>query len=235
MHSSERRKKTLRFFLPFIIVLLGIFCFFLLYKGIQQFTIQHIELVGSGMKLEINERLFFGNTLFFPSEKVREQLLSSYPQFSDVVIEKKIPNTILIIPTLRTPFAELVTPTASFLLDEEGVVIRPSYDAAELSDLPVISGDIPFIRLGGIIKDDRVVAAIYFLRLTKKNMHVKSITVQDEQSLLAKTDESDIFFSHDDNIQAIVSSLQFLLSGFRIKGTIPKHIDLRFTKPVIQW
>ena len=229
IHNQRQRISRLRFIIGMIVLIffIGGIAVFL----VKKFKLEHIEVVGDGMKLEINERLLMGNTLFFPSESIRLQLLSTYPELLDVVVQKKVPNTVVIIPTLRVPIAELITKTAAFIVDQDGVVIGPSHGVT----LPQIAIDVPYIRLGGNIKDKKVIAALEFLKYSKDTVLVKTITNPDGKTLLAKTEQLDVLFSEDNDREEVVRSLQLLLSGFRIKGTMPKVIDLRFTKLIVQW
>ncbi|MCJ7826141.1 FtsQ-type POTRA domain-containing protein, partial [Patescibacteria group bacterium] len=96
-----------RFFIAAIIVL--IVTAVILYTIMYGFEVKRIEFLGEGMKAEINDQLITGNIIFFPSEKIRQELLRTYPILQDVVIRKKFPHTITIAPILRQPFALLVT------------------------------------------------------------------------------------------------------------------------------
>ncbi|KKU88687.1 MAG: hypothetical protein UY16_C0003G0029 [Candidatus Gottesmanbacteria bacterium GW2011_GWA2_47_9] len=62
---------------------------------------------------------------------------------------------------------------------------------------------------------------------------ISSITARDGPSLVATIGETDILFTQDVEVETVATTLQTLLTGFRIKGSLPKTIDLRFDKPIV--
>ena len=54
------------------------------------------------------------------------------------------------------------------------------------------------------------------------------------QSIRVEIQQLDIFFPQDGDIVEHIRTLQTLFTGFRIKGVLPAHIDLRFGKPVVR-
>lgn len=212
-----------------ISILIGTALFFIVVYG---FRVREIIFDAKDMAIEWNQRMISGNILFFPGDKIKKQLLSDYPQLSDVAIIKSFPSTIIIRPILRTPFAELVTSRGSFSLDATGIVIGPTH---EPSQHPEIHLDIPTIHLGGKVTDRRVIAALSILIKTKNDVPFFLVTEEETGKLRAKSEKLDVYFSDTTDAIAAASTLQQLIAGFRIKGTLPKSIDLRFTKPVIVW
>ena len=197
------------------------------------FTVTHIEFIGDGMVAEFNEKRITGNTIFFPSEKVKKELLREYPQLSDVIIQKKFPHTIVIKPILRKPFALLVTAKASYDIDTEGNVLGLGND---LVGLPEIRVDIPTVSVGMRLIHPTILSALTFLSRSAAFLSVSSITPEEDGlSLRAVSDKTDILFTQDQPIDTVIATLQTIVTGVRIKGTMPKIIDVRFSKPVIQW
>ena len=197
------------------------------------FEVERIEFLGEGMQAEFNERLVSGNMIFFPSEKIRQEVLREYPQLKDIVITKKFPHTIIITPVLRSPFATLVTLNASYGIDDEGRVL--SIGGSELM-LPELHINPVSVRIGKIVDDTNVLSALKFLKQSKSSFPVSSIrTSEDGASLIAVSLTTEIFFTQDQDTDTLISTLQTIIAGVRIKGTMPKIIDVRFLKPVIQW
>jgi hypothetical protein len=79
------------------------------------------------------------------------------------------------------------------------------------------------------------VTALAFLNGTRDFLPIQTITIEDDSSLRAKSNTMDILFPQDGSMPAILATLQTLLSGFRIKGTLPTLIDLRFNKPMVKF
>ena len=197
------------------------------------FDVERIEFLGEGMQVEFNQRLITGNIIFFPSEKVKHDLLKEYPQLQDVMIRKNFPHTITIIPVLRKPFAVLQTSKASYGIDKEGNVLGLGYYGPGLPELRI---DLPTVAVGTTLKDPKVKSALQFLDKSASFIPVTSIqTSNDGLFLRATSDKTEILFTQDQNIDTLIATLQTIITGVRIKGTMPKIIDSRFSKPVIQW
>jgi hypothetical protein len=104
-----------------------------------------------------------------------------------------------------------------------------------IPDLPHLVIPLTAVRIGETINDPRVAAAIAFVKGTRDFLPVQTITIEDESSLRAKSNTMDILFPQDGSSATILATLQTLLAGFRIKGTLPTFIDLRFNKPIVKF
>jgi len=223
--------RKIRFLVTIILcfILFGGICYVLIYE----FDVEQIEFLGEGMQVEFNQRLITGNIIFFPSEKVKQDLLKEYPQLQDVVIRKNFPHTITIIPILRKPFAVLQTSKASYGIDKEGNVLGLGYYDPGLPELRI---DLPAVAVGTVLSDSKVKSALRFLDSSASLLSVTSIQTSDDGlSFRAVSDKTDILFTQDQPIDTLIATLQTIITGVRMKGTMPKIIDVRFTKPVIQW
>jgi len=197
------------------------------------FDVEHIEFQGIGMKAEINEQRITGNLIFFPSDKVKADLLKEYPQLSDVIIKKQFPHTITIIPVLRMPAALLITSKAIYGIDKEGKILGLGYTD---STLPEIHREVSPVVVGQTVKDKPILYVLVFLEKSIPILPVSSVFIDDEGlSLRAVSDKTEILFTQEQSIDTLMASLQTIVTGVRMKGTMPKLIDVRFIKPVIQW
>ncbi|HCM82904.1 MAG: hypothetical protein UW22_C0006G0039 [Candidatus Gottesmanbacteria bacterium GW2011_GWB1_44_11c] len=223
--------RKLRFFIT--LVLLVIIFGGIVYTIRYGFEVQRIEFLGEGMDIQLNGRMISGNMIFFPSQKIRQDLLREYPQLKDVSIRKQFPHTITIIPILRTPFAILATSKASYGVDAEGNVVGVGIHDTSLPELDI---DVGTVRVGTAVTDQNVQSALQFLKQSTLLLPVSAIsTSEDGLSLRAKSGQTEILFTQSQPVDSLMATLQTLITGVRIKGTMPKIIDLRFTKPVIQW
>lgn len=197
------------------------------------FEVKRIEFLGEGMNAQFNEKLITGNMIFFPSDKVRADLLNEYPQLKDVIIRKQFPHTITIMPVLRKPYALLTTAKASYWIDEDQKVLGLGYNDPAFPELCI---DLPAVVVGSTLRDPKVKSALTFLEKTTPLIPVSAIVFTDDSlSFRATSDKTDILFTQDQSIDSLMATLQTIITGVRIKGTMPKIIDVRFTKPVIQW
>lgn len=214
-------------------ILLAFVIWGIVYIVRTKLRVREIQFIASDMHLEVNERLLSTNLLFFPSAKIRQDLLHAYPQFKDMRIVKKFPDTIQIMPVLRTPFLVIETPDLIYTVDEEGVVVDVGVVHPTIVTLRI---DLPPLQVGTVVKDQRVQSVIAFFSGTRSLLPIRSFTANpDGSGIRAKSGETDILFSQNSDMTRTIATLQTITAGVRIKGTMPVLIDVRFTKPVIQW
>lgn len=213
-----------------------LFCLFsgaVYWVAIREFTIKNIVVVGNNIRVQVDEARLPKTLLLFPADTIRTQLLADNPILADIQFQKKYPHTLMIVPTLRTAVARLSLTGREVLVDEAGIVLADADASSAL--LPRLVVPLPAVRIGEIIGDQRVIAGTSFIRGIRDILPIRSISVEDERSLRAKSDELDIVFPKDGSIPSILTTLQTLLAGFRIKGTLPTFIDLRFDKPIVKF
>ena len=220
---NQRRVYVKFFFILLVSILLPL-------GVIHSLQIKNIEVAGDNLKIIIDNTSFPKNLLFFPSERIAQQLKQSNPLVDTVSFKKKFPNTLIILVKQRKPFARLKTPSQQLLLGRSGVVIGD--DINNLA-LPELRFDIRIYHLGEIVSDTGIIAALKILSALPSDIPVDYLTPYDNSSIRARVANIDILFSQSNPIEAPVNTLQTLLAGFRIKGIMPARIDLRFDKPVI--
>lgn len=194
------------------------------------FKIRSIEVVGSGISIVLDRNKFPDNLLFFPVAKMREELLTDNQLLEDIQFTKRYPDTLIIKPILRKPIAVLELPDRSLLLARTGAVVGVSGTAG---DLPVIAIDSTGFSIGSIVNEPRILTALSFIDVVGRFLVIDRITSNDELSIRAKTKETDIIVTQNSDMATIAATLQTMMTGFRIKGTLPHTIDLRFRKPVV--
>lgn len=203
------------------------------WSGNRLFEIQNIEIEGNGMNVVVDERRIPKNLLLFPSEKIRIQILADNPLVEDIEFKKKLPHTLVIKGIARTPVARLVSGLSAVNLDKTGIIL-PSDDKS-VSGLPLLLFANSTVKIGDRVNSKQILAGLSFITDAQTFMKINSIESYDSQSLLAKTPKADIFIPQSADMHAVAATLQTLLSGFRIKGTLPTKIDLRFEKPIVTY
>lgn len=184
----------------------------------REFKIQTIEVVGKEVIVKLDERRIDTNLLFFPTAKVRSDLLSENPLLKDVQFHKKYPATLVIVAIPRSPIARVALTGRTVLVDSEGVVLGLA--SAKDEKLP-------------LIEESNLKQSLGFLTHMKDMLLVESITIIDSKTLLAKAGKLDIYIPQHIDLTSKATTLQTLIRGFRIKGILPKVIDLRFDKPIV--
>ena len=196
----------------------------------QFFRVRTIEFTGDGVRISIDPERIEKNLLFLSASRMEDDLLIAYPELKEVIVKKKIPQTLVISASLRSPIARLETDTHAFMLDREGVVL-PLTDSSAI--LPVIRIHIDTVRVGDSVHDEGISAALAFLTEFENEIPILSIEKKDTLSLRAKTDKTDIFIPQGGDMRILAATLQTMFLGFRIKGSLPALIDLRFDKPIV--
>lgn len=196
----------------------------------QQFFIEHVEIIGHGVNISIDEKKLPKNLLFFPSDTVTKSLLSENSMIESLQIRKKYPHTLVIVVTPRMPFVNIQQNNSFIAVDRTGFVLGASYS---MDKLPVILFSIPSVIFGKRIMDETFMHALAFLDNTKAIVSFDHVDVYDSASFRASMGQTDIIIPQLGEYEHIATTLQTLLAGFRIKGTLPKTIDLRFDKPIV--
>jgi hypothetical protein len=230
MYTPVVRSKVIKIFLfCFLCTLFSIGLFVAINKI---FAIQIIEVVGNSVSLQIDEKKIIKTLLFFPSDRFRAEILSDNTYLADVQFQKIYPHTLKIIPVTRAPSARLQVGGRIVLLDKLGYVLS---DGDQGFMLPLIVIDLPFFRVGEKLTSPRVQTALSIIEALRSDWDINSLTEVNESYFLVKTPKTDIFIAHNGELGEILTTLQTLLAGFRIKGTLPAVVDLRFDKPVIKF
>jgi cell division septal protein FtsQ len=196
------------------------------------FVIQTIEISGDGISVIVDEKKISKNLLFFPTDKIREDILKENQLLEDVIFRKKFPHTLVIAPVLRHPFAILRTSDRVALIDSKGYVL-------EYGDLGKVLPTLSFANVrmtkGEKIANEKVLFAIQALSQLQSLDPGKSVTEPDGPSIEIVTEKYHLFLSKDVDLAQAIATLQTLIAGFRIKGTLPSVVDLRFDKPVVHF
>jgi hypothetical protein len=230
MKTGTVRRKFGRFIIHLFFVIVGVVG---AYRGLNIVcTIRTIEIVGDGFDVQIDQKRISQNLLFFPSEKMRAQILAENPTLKDVQFIKRFPSTLRIVPVLRIPFVMLKLTDRFILVDREGVAV--AYGNKNLP-LPIVELSISNIRIGETVHDKRLSASLEFLEGVASLFPINSVTELDGRYLLARNEEIDIYIPQNRPMTETLTTLQTLITGFRIKGTLPTVVDLRFDKPIVKF
>jgi hypothetical protein len=213
-----------------IVVLTVLLGWGLWHLGRWMFTIRSIEVVGENIEVRIDESKISKNLLFFPAESLRTQVLSDNQWLKDVRFEKRFPRTLRIVPILRDPMVIVQSSDRVVLVDRDGIVLTEG-DQGLLLPRIVFSG--LHMRIGQKLTDERVQLVLTFIDATKEDVTFRRIVYEENAYFRAIAEKVNILIAQDKSVSETVSTLQMLFAGFRIKGTLPSVVDLRFDKPVV--
>ena len=200
--------------------------------GNKLFVVKNFEVIGTGIRIEVNQNRLPKNLLFFPGDKLRQQILHDNPLIADVTFEKRFPHTLIIVVIPRTAVAVIRTPGGIMGLDRNGILLG---EPNQTNTLPELKFDLPRTMTGEKISDQKIIQSLAFIGLTQTFLPLTSIEASGSASLLARAKKTDIIIAQNANLTNTATTLQTLLAGFRIKGNLPASIDLRFDKPVVKF
>jgi cell division septal protein FtsQ len=198
---------------------------------VRLFSIRYIEVIGSDVQVIVDQKRISKNLLFFPSDKFRSEILESNPLLSDVRFEKAYPSTLKIITTVRSPFVRLQSQDRLVLIDRTGIVLQ---DGDRNLPLPLIEMSLTPFRVGEKLNDPRVVLLLPFIDKFGESLSITTVIEREGTYFQVKTAKTDIYITQDKPIDQTMATLQTLIDGFRIKGTLPAVVDLRFDKPIVK-
>lgn len=198
---------------------------------VQITTIKKIQTEGMNALITIDYSVFPNNLLFFPVERAKALLKAEYPFIADVHIEKKYPSVLKVILIPRIPIARLMTPERSLLVAQDGVILADTNS----EEYPSISTSVQSLSVGVQITRSDIRNALAFLEQMPQDEDIQSIVIDNAGVLRVTLPASLVILSETRDGRESARTLQSVLTGFRIKGLIPKTIDLRFDQPVVTW
>lgn len=194
------------------------------------FTLRQIQVVGDPIQIQVDKDRLGKNLFFLQTAQLEKELLASYPLLGTVTFSKSFPSTLVLHVKLRQPYVYVITDSHQYLVDREGIVLSESGIGPSL---PRVRFDIGIRSIGSKIADARIVAALQFLTALPEGIAIESISEKDSASILATMGHTNIFLPQKGDLKVKAGTLQTIVMGFRIKGTLPTVIDLRFEKPIV--
>lgn len=194
------------------------------------FTLRQIQVVGDPIEIQVDKDRLGKNLFFLQTGQLEKELLSTYSLLGTVTFTKSFPSTLVLHVKLRQPYVYVISQSHQYLVDRDGIVLSESDKGPSL---PRMSFDIGIQSIGSKISDPRVVGALQFLTALPEGLAIESITDKDSASILASMGHTNIFLPQKGDLKVKAGTLQTIVMGFRIKGTLPTVIDLRFEKPIV--
>ena len=194
------------------------------------FTLRQILVEGDPIQIQVDKERLGKNLFFLQTAHLEKELLSAYPLLGSVTFSKSFPATLVLHVKLRQPYVYVVSQSHHYLVDRDGIVLSESDKGP---NLPRMTFDIGIKSIGSKITDPRVVGALQFLTALPEGIVIDSITDKDSASILASMGHTNIFLPQKADFKVKAGTLQTIVMGFRIKGTLPTVIDLRFEKPIV--
>jgi len=197
---------------------------------VRVFTIKDVIVDAPLMSIELDKTKIGKNLLFLPTDKLRADLLNNYPLLADVRFEKRFPDTLIGHLDRRNVFVVLRSEGIVYALDEHGLVLGGVSDAQGYPTLEFRAG---ILSIGSTVRHPGVLSALAFIKQLNGSPPVSRIFERDSMAIQAISGHTNIFLPQIGDMSVKADTLQTIVEGFRIKGTLPTVIDLRHDKPVI--
>lgn len=200
---------------------------------IKLFRINTIKLDGSYTIPYGLDSLRGKNILFIKETDIAAWLIEKNSNFSSIEVEKQLPSSIKILAMERKAVAQIIAQNYVYLIDKEGVVFKAVKEPLILPKIEVLTGKIVIGNKIEKLYADSIFPLLS--NLSELNIKVENVTLKSPDEIVIELPETTIFTDvyQDDSI--ISSSLQMMLTSFRIEGRLPRIIDVRFDKPVVRF
>ena len=199
------------------------------------FRVQRIEIIGSNIQVVVDPKKLGSLLPFIATDSIADEIRAAHPELSKVEIYKKYPSTLVLDLVSKHPIATIRYPDGYASVDGTGFILSINETRDTSVDRVLLTGCDTSVVLFGKISDPLCVNGLKLIsELTKANEITREITIRDRLYYQFKIGTSDIFIAHDADMPGIVTTLQTIMNRFRMKGTIPARINLRFAKPVVE-
>ena len=222
----------------FLFLCFLVFLFFLLFKS-DLLTIKHVNcqvkdktsLADEKRWCETAERLLWGQKIFHTHlGAVVGELERKFLPIGEVVVTRKLPQTVVVQIVERKPIAKVCPPSGlEFLVDREGVIY--SEVTPEAKELKTIILELGVeLQLGQKLEPE----IISLILLEESPVQDIKLVGQEAIEVRASGDLV-ILFSRQKDLPTQIRSLQTILQKYRIEGKALKQVDLRFEQPVVRY
>lgn len=170
------------------------------------------------------------NIVIFPEDKIRAKITENL-LISDISFEKKFPSAILAKVTFREPVMTWQSRHGRFLVDRLGV----AYKLASSESLPQVSAIDSEVKLGDKLSDQEVGLSLRILEVTAGKFNVLTINFKGRDVRIQLSSGSEVIVDSSGDLVQMRETLQLILAQAKIEGRIPRQIDLRYSKPIVNY
>lgn len=247
---TKRKRSVLKnrfFWLSlFILILAGLFFYFLFFSSI--FQVNKIIITGEKKISEENLKLLVKSKLenkicFFPGkniflinlEEIKKEILNKFPPIGEVEIGRKFPQTINILIKERKEIGIWCQEENCFLIDNQGIIFEQSAKEGGLIKIRKKEKNEPLILGRKVVEKERLSKILKIKTQLEENLKISSLEalIVSEERLNIKTSEGwEAYFSLTGDLDWQIKALGLILT----KQIPPEkrkkleYIDLRFSR-----
>ncbi len=229
-YHTRRRYQPLRLVVNLVLAV----CLLSIFLISTVFKLRTIVIYGSPQEFtNFNFLSHSQNILFIDTHALEKEISLRHPSIKSVKVTKRFPDSLEIYIEVRTPIMRITVGSEGLFIDQEGKVLSADASQKHL-DYPTLRCLVDKANVGEVLDVPNIVLVAETVNtiLEHKTAKIKEVSCQDDGSFSFLADGLEIIISAQNNPDDIDSSLQYLFKQFRIEGTRPKKIDLRFNKPV---
>lgn len=206
----------------------------------RYFTVQKVELIGDTVTPPIQgyDALYRSFLPLLKESEFVSMLANRNPQITDIALEKRYPDTVLVTYRKSIPTAVLASSDRYYLLTDSGRVL--SILDTKPEKLPVVTYYQQFYRDQVVVGDSietkdiqlslSMVDVLESLGFAVKEVDIKSFYM----IRLVLSDSREIYISTEKQFDKQVYQIRSILKKFKVDGTQFRSLDVRFDKPVIK-
>ncbi len=223
----------------FLIIFLTLLSFFLFLRTdifqVKALDFDFEELADEALvRQQISEKVLARSIFFLKVAEVEREIKGTFPTVSSISFEKRWPDRLLIKVIVRKPLAIVEDKNqARFLVDQEGLLFR---QAAE-EPLPIIKLGEDFEGAVGLwlaVDEQGIASYLKTLDLvSSKGLETKGIYLR-SQTIELRLTNTIVWLSTEGSIDQHLELLTQILQRFKLSGSTPKSVDLRFSRPVVK-
>jgi len=203
-------------------------------------TIKQIIIKGNETKQTIYgiTNLYNKNLFLLDTNKTQEIIYLNNPNLAEVEIVKQYPNQLQITIHQQAIIAQIKTSIFFLLIDNKQRIVKKSRILVE--SLPVINYyqnlSSSIIKVGERLESNDIEYAIYFTSLLKDiGYSVNTIDINGTDVLGLNLSSWKLFVSLDKSKEDQAELLKIIIRNFKVEGKTAKTIDLRFSKPIVEF
>lgn len=203
-------------------------------------TIKQIIIKGNETKQTIYgiTNLYNKNLFLLDTNKTQEIIYLNNPNLAEVEIVKQYPNQLQITIHQQAIIAQIKTSIFFLLIDNKQRIVKKSRILVE--SLPVINYyqnlSSSIIKVGERLESNDIEYAIYFTSLLKDiGYSVDTIDINGTDVLGLNLSSWKLFVSLDKSKEDQAELLKIIIRNFKVEGKTAKTIDLRFSKPIVEF
>lgn len=225
-----------------------VFCFFVAGRTIYSFATKapvfnvrsitlapSLQFVTSGALDKLRGQNIFTVDL----KKIERSVRSKYPQISDLKIERRFPDQVLVTAKKREAVAQAKIGGQFYTVDQDLVpMVASKYVRDDLPVLENINYNSNRMRMGTPLKLKSLNVGVQIIQAFYDHPYLsryvlKSIDLENLSKIVVHIDQKFDVILDRDSIRQEVEKLGVLISQHKLNSDIVQYIDLRFKEPIV--